>query len=52
LHFKLESSSEEVPETTTAQYFDNESQQTPNTEQIKELEPKPNTDSREKTKPN
>jgi hypothetical protein len=50
-HFKLESSSEEGPELSTTQCLDNESQQVPNTEQIKELEPEPNPEPREEIKP-
>jgi hypothetical protein len=50
LYLKSESSSEEKGGPSTAKKLDNESQQVPSTEQIKEPEPEPNPKPREETK--
>jgi hypothetical protein len=50
-YFKLESSSEEEPEPSRAQYFENKSQQAPNIEQLAEPELELNPKPREQMKP-
>jgi outer membrane biosynthesis protein TonB len=50
-YYKSDGSSEEEPKPSTAWHFENESQKTPNTEQIEDPNPNPNPEPSEETKP-